>query len=123
MTINVERLRGVREHVLTEAWRQNRWAIRSEGCGTAFCAAGWACHANGDRFVWQNAARQTRNPGTVNAEEAFQVEVDGVRVDIFDRAANLLGLTDEQADELFEAHNTLDDVLNIIDTLIEGATS
>lgn len=123
MTVNVERLRAVRAHVLTEAWRQNRWAIRSEGCGTAFCAAGWACHDNGDAFVWNDASRQARNPGTVDAQEAFQVRIDGVRIDIFDRAAELLGLTDDQAEELFCSVNTREEMLDIIDTLIEGATS
>lgn len=81
-------------------------------CGTAFCVAGWACHAEGDKFV------------AVGYDYYGDFDIDPVpdyavpkgsntAYDIGERARMLLGITDEEANELFAGNNSIQDVRRI----------
>lgn len=96
---NLERLRHLRETVLAnpETWSQRHWAKRTE-CGTYLCFAGWAVTLKGEEVDWQSP-------------EVMQIDIDDFgyvlsgRVTtgavIADSARGWLGLTREQADDLF----------------------
>ncbi len=108
--MNIERLRALRERILTVDRRQfsmmnwirdsevigmttnGEWAVSAD-CGTSACLAGWTC------IMW---------PLTVTLEgsgEKVEVPVLGSVCSLRQRAMELLELDDEQADALFEPWN------------------
>lgn len=91
------------------AWNQNAWVAylnpetgesRSEvrveqldeWCETSYCIAGWAMHLTSDKPL-----EFLQNDGW-GEEETIDIDWKG---DIFDKARNLLGLSDEEAHLLF----------------------
>jgi len=123
---NVPLLRKVREHIEAhpEEWRQNDWRTVRD-CGTAYCFAGWACQIDGGEWILDSSwidggewvldsswidggldsswlePRPDDPPGCIDAP----CGIDGIRAGA--RARRILGLTADEADELFCAHNTL----------------
>lgn len=82
-----------------ESWNQLDWITRPDGadCGTAACFAGWTALLSGDQPRW---ARDW------SVRTDYVLDPDGERRDISVRASELLGINDEQADDLFCAVNT-----------------
>jgi len=68
-------------------------------CGTTMCYAGWACHIAGDQLTIGRAAK----------------DADGNFTPISERAAELLGLNDCEANDMFSATNafTVEDIKRV----------
>ncbi len=105
MPVNHDEIAAIIAHIEAhpEEWDQRHWAIRTD-CGTTFCFAGWACVRAGDQFRW---GRSFEGPRLSFAMELVSDET------IHYRAEKVLGLSDDQAYELFAANNTLDDLKRI----------
>jgi hypothetical protein len=147
MTINVDLFRKTLDHIetlaafkeqgldLDEVWDQRTWyqPVRNdEGniCGTKACFAGWACVLAGDDLIEETVTEQFKpcgNPdcGCVGAsysyQEAFAVDQDGNRYDIEVRARELLGVTPQRANWLFDYANDLDTVRTRVRAAIKAA--
>ena len=83
---------------------QARW------CGTAQCFAGWATSLEGytERVYWD------RHPSS------SYLVVNGNDVHVEDLARKLLGLTRREADQLFDADNTREDLELMVKDLVNG---
>lgn len=110
--VNVPLLRKAVEWAESEAakprevsqWHQTRFAEPID-CGTAYCLAGWVAVNDG-------------LPQSVFAEYMAKSDASGeAAITIEDRAAAVLGLTDEQANRLFDADNTIEDVREIAESM------
>lgn len=108
---NVPLLTATMQHIEThpEEWNQHRWR-----CGTAACYAGRAVLLDGG--TWDTDA-DSADPYLVARDTDPVVETwpslngSGHRViHVNDRARHILGLTNEQANNLFYSANTLDDL-------------
>lgn len=98
-------------------WDQKEWAIgevdaEGEFCGTSFCIAGRVLHESGYGFVVDEGGRAT-----------LAVTPDGERVRIPEEAAALLGLTGDDAYELFFSDNDLPTLFEIRDRFAARAAS
>lgn len=121
MSIDIERLRDVLEHVTAHPDEHNQtvWAWRADldialtkmipHCGTAMCLAGHTVVLAGRKIDWATATR---------SGEAVRV-VDGGRIS--DEARKLLGLAYDQAEALFDDGNSLADLWRIAGELTDGA--
>lgn len=91
-TPDLDLLRRTFEHIDAhpEQWHQGCWLHQDEECGTVACVAGWACLLAGDEV----------------ASDGLVLTPKGQRIPVDARAANLLGLTYEEAGALFSANNT-----------------
>lgn len=103
--MNTELAIRVRDAVLANPDRHDQdFYGRRRDCGTAYCLAGWACVLSGDVFDWHGVVGD-------------YVLIDGEPVNPFDRAAELLGITNDQAVTLFltfdnrEALDRLDELI------------
>jgi hypothetical protein len=95
-------------------WRQDVWFetrdVSGRYCGTAGCLAGWCAFVNGYTEIGKDALHLF-NPTTGHC-----IPRSGIR----EWATDRLGLDDNQATELFAAHNTLSDLKEIVDELCEA---
>ena len=131
-------LNKIREWIDTaDDWRQGAWYLPPEtlngatrqpstirgfeyhtDCGTAYCFAGYACHIAGDKFVvYQNDFTATRQPHVFSDGEV--VTPEGRRVSIPRRARELLGITCDESDALFNGGNDKDDIDSVLDDIRE----
>jgi hypothetical protein len=96
-------------------WNQQKW-VDINTCGTAFCYAGWALHLTG----WQ--AVRLKDEGT--PDHLSEVMVKDGRIlrwmEIGAAARDLLGLTNEEADALFAEENTIEDLKELVDSIVSG---
>jgi hypothetical protein len=101
---NVAELVAIYQHIKAhpEEWNQFYYGCRTD-CGTAYCVAGWAAARAGYEMDWPDDVYLKRIATHVTA---------GPLVD--EVAQRILGLTDEQADDLFQEENDLDDIRAII---------
>jgi hypothetical protein len=101
---NVAEMVAIYQHIKAhpETWKQDVYAERID-CGTAYCVAGWAVTRAGDELVWPEGAKLAQFVVVGSGHEKIKV-----------RAAHLLGLTEDQADDLFDAVNDLYDIREII---------
>ncbi|MBF9350603.1 Uncharacterised protein [Mycobacteroides abscessus subsp. massiliense] len=132
MTLNVERLKAIRDLIKMDPEKHNQrlWAEFTGAdlpktalgtpvevsCGTAACVAGWACQLEGDKFVISSYAL-LGNPDKVSADHV-RTE-DGEIEYIGTRATDILGMEPEQTDILFWEGWTTKQVLKILKGLIE----
>jgi hypothetical protein len=100
---------------LPNEWDQSHW-LRQVGeertgtaCGTACCVAGRIVLEDGGKPNFWEGRHTSRVP-------------DGTETHVEDYARQALGLSNSQASRLFEANNTLDDVLRIITDLLSSTT-
>jgi hypothetical protein len=77
-----------------ESWDQTAWAEQG-ACGTTFCVAGWACELTGYSPRFSDQAR--------GAITSVAVNESGEEVNIESHARAALGLSHEEAYELFFA--------------------
>jgi len=110
---NVALLRETMDAVLAhqDQWDQAYW-IRETECGTSYCFAGWVAALDG--------YTQTVRSSDLARRKALAGNASGETVVIRDHASERLGLTDEQAYDLFSAGNTLADLKRIVDDLCDG---
>ena len=97
-----------KEAGLLSEWRQAFWFTKT-ACGTACCLAGKQMILEGFEPVFY-----------FSELGSFAMSPEGEVVAVEDAAQEMLGLTDNEADELFYGGNTLKDVEEIIDRLIDG---
>lgn len=95
-----------------ERWNQRVWVHRTD-CGTSYCFAGWACALTAPDvtqpdFLWSAATLHAQFAGQTGRTSRGLVPTV---------AADVLGLTPAQADELFELDNTLDDLYDVVSSL------
>lgn len=134
LSANIEALRAVRDHIKwhPETHNQTLWAAvpgplsytADDRWGhryavaewaSAACVAGWACLLHGDRLACFECER-VRDEYLVHKV----VTKRGQLLNVDDRAARLLGLTQRESVELFDVHQSHDDVLDLLDLLIKG---
>lgn len=109
---------------LPSEWDQNHWLLNLgevltevAPCGTACCIAGKVTLEDG----WlPNAAVDSPENWTISESEDYVIKVDKSGKPVGDAryvpevAQEILGLTDDQANRLFDGDNDLDDVLDVI---------
>lgn len=108
-----ERLRGALE--ITEkaaelgTWDQRQWFVET-GCGTACCFAGNYALSQGCTPVFHDDLHVSGSVTTPEGRKAFVGEwVEGH-----------LGLTEDEALDLFDQSNTLNDLRLIVEEIIES---
>lgn len=139
---NMPLLRKVYEEIVhnPENWRQSNWVtatLTTEArvaligarelpatvleqqwhCGTAYCFAGHAAVMSG----WQPLVEAYQYSGTVVAGEMATHADHDEKHYIEDVAQHELGLTDDEADNLFAAGNDIDDILMYCNEIAERA--
>lgn len=122
-TPNVPLLKQTLDYVETHP---EEWTQRFYRCGTGMCFAGWAAVLDGG--TWYDA--ELKGPwieDMVARPDDPDLDVflmrDGARtVDVECRARRILGLTEDEASELFDGDNTLDDLRRIVRELCEAAS-
>lgn len=103
-----------------ESWDQEFYARKKDDspCGTAYCVAGWAAVLSGRTFNWQEPIIP-REWSTLEDKVYFsdypEHLTDGAHVAWY--AQNMLVLSDEDADALFDCANTLDEIKEMRDNL------
>ncbi len=131
-------LRAVRDKILMEPRRhqQSSWATVTKGnvrtgvlvdgyfhpvtCGTTGCVAGWAVQLAGDELlVGSGEYHYLGNRRRAVVRDCLTPDGDVRRIG--HRAAELLGLDDMTAGDLFKGFNTRQEVLDQLDLLIKRA--
>lgn len=104
--LNVERLRGTLQRIEDNPseWNQATWR-----CGTQMCFAGHACNEAGAEWD-EDFVVSTR----VRNEQEGQSEWQPIP----DRAREVLGLTDQEANVMFAGGNTIDDLRLMVEWII-----
>ena len=115
--VNIPALRDVMTHVTAhrDQLNMNVWGVR-EACGTTACIAGWQVILDPD---YQPAWRPIGGRPDLQ-DLTWARDRDGGTHDVDVAAARGLGLTAEQAEELFYA-DTLDEVWEVVERITEGA--
>ena len=90
-------------------------SIPDEACGTSFCIAGWACVLNRVPLRWAQNGYTYNDLGEEDQiiwEASFTQFRDqhGFRLSVREAAAQLLGLTDAEAADLFSGNNEWNDI-------------
>jgi hypothetical protein len=108
------------EKVLRQ-WDQRLWGIQVdvptssfESCGAAFCFAGWTAKLDGCDMDWRSDAT-----GNVKVLESVRPAHTIRWRAVWEYAAESLGITEAQADQLFNASNSLATIKAMIDALDE----
>jgi hypothetical protein len=93
-------------------WNQEVWASETE-CGTAFCIAGYAC------AIGVPGAKIAKQPWL--SDIFVELHIDGEWASWSDTGQEILGLTDDEADDLFDSDNTVADVRRIAERIASEA--
>lgn len=101
-------LRQIDEH--PETWEQSDYATKTQ-CGTRYCVAGHAVAMNGIEMQW----RQGDYP-----DQEYAMRTTS-QVEIFCEAQERIGLTDYEADKLFNASNSRADLERIATQIADRA--
>lgn len=88
--------------VTLPAERAEEFEVDEAACGTAYCIAGWTCHAAGDVF-------------DESRSECVSNLADGTHISY--RARDLLGISSSGAEALFYGGNTIADVRRIAESI------
>lgn len=121
------RLRALRSTVLKnqEKWEQQNWAKKT-ACGTTMCLAGWAVTLAGREFSWSNGNQTVQEllntwgyllSSTLTPTQESK-KYEGGDDFVSEVAQEWLGLTEDEADNLFYAWDK-DLALSRLDELIE----
>lgn len=89
-------------------------SVRAGMCGTSMCFAGWVVYLDG----YTEYDHGTAVSAMVNPTTGLGVRYSRIR----DYAKDRLGLTESQADDLFDADNDLEDLVTEIGFIKEGTT-
>lgn len=90
------------EHGINQIWLQWIWVNPYGDCGTAACAAGWTALLMGKEI-----------------NDRCEVQQDFKAMHVREYARQVLGLTLQQAEDLFSGNNTRDDMDRIFAKLLE----
>lgn len=116
---DVAKCEAVLDHIRMnpETHEQRYWGAKKE-CGTAYCFAGWTCVLNGNAdFEWKSG----KIFGCDDANEyADEVAFGDTTISVRGLAKILLDLTWQEADTLFAAENTVDDLEIMVKNLANG---
>lgn len=111
-----------------DLWRQTAFAVALAQlfpgrCGTAHCFGGWAIILHGNTLNADNPGIVTPLPGD-HIDPAVTWDLVGGRtvMDTWAYAQHILGLTADQAGDLFNIRNTLDDLRRIVAELCGEAS-
>jgi len=109
-------------------WDQESWMTGSVGgmlegniyqevtCGTSYCVAGWVCQAAGDKFVHNAEHHGMRDSG--DTAYPFQSLAPNGNVQfIGNRAQQLLGIGEKDADMLFDDSNSIEDIRRFAESI------
>lgn len=103
------------EHDQNDWGKYHQQQLAEFGCRTTYCIAGHVCVTlSGDIPVWGGAEFNSEEPIYMNQVRAL----DGTKHWVPDRALELLGLTDGEADDLFFCSD--DSVLRVIDDILNS---
>lgn len=99
---NIPLLRSILQQIDRDpsSWDQTAWGVRTD-CGTAYCIAGHACVMTNRHVRWE------QDKYDLSVFYA-QFTVDGR--DIEDAASDALGLTQREADLLFDAYRSREQI-------------
>lgn len=129
---NIPLLRKAVEWVETESqkdarvreWDQTHWifnrspqARKMGACGTVYCVAGYVAHLEGLTKV--RAGEEWLDPEAVR--QRFDMTSLSLGVVMAEVAKRLLGITDEEADALFNGKNDVYRIREIADAIAERA--
>jgi hypothetical protein len=116
---NIEKLRAVLARIKADPtiWDQRVWI-----CGTAACFAGHAvlmegwkpCTFSGDRY------EEPDEEYSAVCRELRQGEEYVETYDVHAKARDVLGLSNHEANILFQMDNTMEDLAEIVDALEDG---
>jgi hypothetical protein len=115
-----------------EHWQQTMWR-----CKTGMCFAGWAAELAGGKWLTGPASDEGDGKNLLATEDYLVPEpeeaeytrtlfvkgdaVEGMHVE--DRAMRVLGIDNDDAEELFDGCNDLPDIRKAIDSIKERATN
>lgn len=132
--LNLELLEKVRDKILFEPTqhKQDKWmtvvgdigqinAGAEVSCPTTGCVAGWACALSGDVAVLYDEHRRYTDDDKVVYTVYDVKDKNGTFWEIEERAINLLGLSWDDANDLFDEDNDRAYVLEYLDDLIVAA--
>lgn len=121
MAINVPLLQQTLGYI--EAHPQT-WEQRTYRCGTGMCFAGWASELAGGKWLTSDPDDDYAEYLLAEPGEPFAQERQGtLTVSVESRARRVLGLDEEQADDLFYGYNNRDDMRSIVAGLCAEAES
>jgi hypothetical protein len=113
---NIPKCEAVLDHITMnpESHDQTKWAVRTE-CGTAGCFAGWAVMLDGGwELDWFDG-------NFVGQHTSFAKRTGHWAGDLIHEAAReILELTPQEANVLFYAGNTIDDLGRMVKNLANG---
>lgn len=107
-----------REATFLEEGAEELFRVVPVDCGTAFCVAGHICAAQRDVFVipeWDFGYYKDRG-GPALVRHVIP-RGNTAAVSIFDRAWDLLGITEDEAFRLFDGSNNIKDVRRIAEKI------
>lgn len=106
--VNVPLLRKVLEHITEHPNEhdQTDWATRVEDCGTTMCVGGHAVAMTGYEIVWPSDHRYIGSATCKKDGDVWGRSIEGA-------AMEELGLSSDQADQLFNGNNTLQGLWHI----------
>lgn len=88
-------------------------------CKTIMCFAGWAAELAGGCWVNEESSALFAEPHDPSEDVSYSASRGIYVVEAATRARRLLGLTDEEADELFLECDTLEDIRECVHDLLE----
>jgi hypothetical protein len=93
-----------------EIWEQHSWAHKTKNgvCQTAFCIAGQAVAQANIKLQWDEVEEEILETGETKHHYYASFTEHGEFID--EVAAKLIGLTQEEAEELFEGENGIEEV-------------
>lgn len=106
--------------LMNEHWDQGTWGTQTETCGTAMCFAGWAVKLAGGNLVARAVVAARPSPLS-NGTDLVVLKDDGTVREVDVVAVELLGLTDGEETDLFEADNDLEDLEVYVRHIKNGA--
>ncbi len=95
-------------------WNQDQWAARSS-CGTVYCFAGTAAVLSGQPLAWRDSYQDDFPEIATNV-----IDEGEVGDSIFTAARELLELSADQADRLFDPQNKLADLRRLVAQFTAG---
>lgn len=106
------------DHILAHPETWNQLLFR---CETGMCFAGWACELDGGKWAFPLGAGCNNETFLVACDDddaGDTFELDGQEVvDVEIRARRILGVTEDQGDELFQADNDILDLRRMVGQL------
>lgn len=109
-----------------EHWDQRDWRqVADNRCGTAMCFAGWAAHLDGGRWIsdpddslaeYLTPVADDRRRDIITPADHW-LELPGSVIGADKRATRILGITEEQAEVLFDEDNSLATLVRLVNAL------